>query len=65
VNIGTKGDIFVLSEDQRHDLIKINREFLESAPVPTRGLPASHSVTQQPERLTHEKGTPLNGEAAS
>jgi len=33
VNIGTRGDIFVLSEDQRHELQRINREFLESTPV--------------------------------
>jgi hypothetical protein len=28
VNLGVKGDVFVLSEEQRHKLIEINREFL-------------------------------------
>jgi hypothetical protein len=30
VNIGTKGDIFVLTEGQRHELMRINREVLTS-----------------------------------
>lgn len=34
VNIGTKGDVFVLTEEQRHELQRINREWLESAPLP-------------------------------
>ena len=34
VNIGTKGDVFVLTEDQRHELMQINREFLLSTPPP-------------------------------
>jgi hypothetical protein len=54
VNIGTRGDIFVLTEDQRHELIRVNREFLESTPALTRELPASHSVTPEPQRLTHD-----------
>jgi hypothetical protein len=33
VNIGAKGDIFVLSEEQRHELQAINREFLLSSPT--------------------------------
>ncbi|HEX9281981.1 MAG TPA: hypothetical protein VF878_05870 [Candidatus Udaeobacter sp.] len=56
VNIGTKGDIFVLSEDQRHELMRVNREFLELTPVPARELPASQVVTQQPEQLTNGEG---------
>jgi hypothetical protein len=35
VNIGTKGDVFVLTEDQRHELQRINREYLLSAPLPS------------------------------
>jgi hypothetical protein len=31
VNIGTRGDIFVLTEDQRHELQRINREWLLSS----------------------------------
>jgi hypothetical protein len=41
VNIGTKGDVFVLTEEQRHELMRINREFLLSTPVPTGNLPAN------------------------
>ncbi len=43
VNIGAKGDIFILSEEQRHELQRINREYLTTAPLPTReagGAPA-------------------------
>lgn len=36
VNIGTKGDVFVLTEEQRHELQRINREWLENAPLPAR-----------------------------
>ena len=39
VNIGTKGDIFVLTEEQRHELQRINREWLESTPPPAGGAP--------------------------
>jgi hypothetical protein len=56
VNIGTKGDIFVLTEDQRHELIRVNREFLESTPVPARELPAWQVATPQPEQLTNGEG---------
>ena len=30
VNIGTKGDVFVLTEEQRHELQRINRARIES-----------------------------------
>ena len=50
VNIGTRGDIFVLSEDQRHELMRVNREFLESAPI------ESHSGTERPQLLTNGEG---------
>jgi hypothetical protein len=33
VNIGTKGDVFTLSEEQRHELQRINRDWLLSTPV--------------------------------
>jgi hypothetical protein len=39
VNIGTKGDIFVLTEEQRHELQRINREWLESTPPPAGDAP--------------------------
>ena len=32
VNIGTKGDVFILTEEQRHELQRINREWLEENP---------------------------------
>jgi hypothetical protein len=46
VNIGTKGDVFVLSEEQRHELQRINREWLEEnspkkAVEPNQALPIS------------------------
>jgi len=34
VNLATKGDIWVLTEDQRHELQRINRALLEAAPIP-------------------------------
>lgn len=33
VNVGTRGDVFVLTEDQRHELRSINRQFLLESPV--------------------------------
>jgi hypothetical protein len=65
VNIGTKGDVFVLTEEQRHELQRINREWLESTPPPAGDAPRksqpqrSHCVIFQnptsprrPQRLT-------------
>jgi hypothetical protein len=34
VNIGTKGDVFVLTEEQRHELMRLNREWLLANPPP-------------------------------
>jgi hypothetical protein len=60
VNIGTRGDVFVLIEDQRHELMRINREWLLTAPIegdegqPRNGnLPESRSATPEPQRLTN------------
>jgi hypothetical protein len=36
VNIGTRGDLFVLTEDQRATLRALNRKWLESAPLTPR-----------------------------
>jgi hypothetical protein len=33
VNIGTKGDVFVLTEEQRLELRRINREYLLTSPA--------------------------------
>jgi hypothetical protein len=57
VKIGTRGDVFVLTEEQRHELIRINREYLTTMPILTDD-PRSHNVTPQPPQLT-------NGDAAS
>lgn len=32
----TKRDVFVLTEEQRHELQRINREYLTTSPLPTR-----------------------------
>jgi len=34
VNLATKGDVFVLTEEQRHELQRINRAVLEATPLP-------------------------------
>jgi hypothetical protein len=39
VNIGAKNDIFVITEEQRHELQRINREWLESTPPPAGDAP--------------------------
>jgi hypothetical protein len=57
VNVGTRGDVFVLTEEQRHELIRINREYLTTTPIPTDD-PPSHSVTSQPPQLTNGDAPP-------
>jgi hypothetical protein len=34
VNVGVKSDVFVLTEEQRHELMRINREWLLTSPLP-------------------------------
>jgi hypothetical protein len=51
VNVGTRDDVFVLSEEQRHELRKINREWLLTSP-----LQESRSGTEQPQSLTNGEG---------
>ena len=51
VNIGARGDVFVLSEEQRHELRAINREWLLTAPIEENG--EARSATLEPERLTN------------
>jgi hypothetical protein len=46
VNIATKSDIFVLTEELRHELMRINREWLLSNPIPS-GSPRSASEAQR------------------
>ena len=35
VNVGARADVFVLTEEQRHELMRINREWLLTSPLPT------------------------------
>ena len=47
VNVGTRGDVFVLTETQRAELKAINRKWLLESPIPERGV-AQHNVVAQP-----------------
>ena len=51
VNIGTRGDVFVLTEEQRHELMRINRAWLLTAPIEEHG--EARSAPPEPERLTN------------
>jgi hypothetical protein len=60
VNIGTRGDVFVLTDEQRHGLRLINRQWLLTAAIEADGgqprngnLPESRSATPEPKRLTN------------
>jgi hypothetical protein len=46
VNLGVRGDVFILTEEQRHVLMEINREWLETTPIPQIG-------GEQPQQLTN------------
>jgi hypothetical protein len=48
VNIGARGDVFILTEEQRKELQAINRAWLLNHPIPP-----SHSVTLAPQQLTN------------
>jgi hypothetical protein len=50
LNIATKSDVFVLTEEQRHELMRINREWLLNSPPPSTG----HSAPSHPEALTNQ-----------
>ena len=60
INLGVKQDIFVLSEDQRHELQAINREFLLSSPtvgpLETSNLPMLEAATPAPASTSSEQG---------
>ncbi len=54
VNIGTRGDIFVLTEEQRMELQRINREFLMDPTTLDAEVPQiPHSGDVGPKRLTN------------
>jgi hypothetical protein len=59
VNIGTKRDVFVLTEEQRKELQRINREFLLTSPVPSGGV----SEAQQRDLHQSEVVVQFQGEA--
>jgi hypothetical protein len=40
VNLATRGDVFVLTEEQRHELQRINRDWLLTTPEEKEALPA-------------------------
>ena len=55
VNIGAKGDLFVFTEEQRLELQRVDREWLDTAPIETdqsHGAPVDQPVT--PRRLAPE-----------
>jgi hypothetical protein len=52
VNVGTRGDVFVLTEDQRHKLMDINREWLLD-PSTIAKDDSGQVVTEQPEGLSN------------
>jgi hypothetical protein len=52
VNIATKSDIFVLTEEQRHELQRINREWLLSTPIESDPPSLRHGGIEQRETLT-------------
>jgi hypothetical protein len=63
VNIGTKGDVFVLTEEQRHELQAINRKRIERM---NAELPASHGGTLEQGRLTNgNNDSPLPAEGGT
>jgi hypothetical protein len=52
VNIAAKNDVFVLTEEQRHELMRINREWLLTAPIEGESS-ESLSATTEPQQLTN------------
>ena len=51
VHLGTRGDVFVLTEEQRHELMRINRQWLLTAPIEGES-PESRSATTEREQLS-------------
>lgn len=45
MNIGTKGDVLVLTEEQRLELQRINREYLLTSPLCLQGMRSSVTAT--------------------
>ena len=55
VNVGVKSDVFVLTEEQRHILMDVNREWLLDQPADEA---MSQNGTVQPKQLTNETSEP-------
>ncbi len=58
VNIAAKNDVFVLTEEQRHELIRINREYLLTTPIPTDSVAASSPKELRNENPETSEQTP-------
>jgi hypothetical protein len=54
VNIATKSDIFLLTEEQRHELQRINREWL----LNSSHRATEHDVPSQPDAPTNQRDLP-------
>jgi hypothetical protein len=48
LNLGLKGDVFVLTEDQRHELGRMHREYLLAHPPPNRESAQSPALGAPP-----------------
>jgi hypothetical protein len=56
LNIGVKGDVFLLTEEQRLELQAINRERILSTPFDATEIPSGHSAPPHNQALTSEEG---------
>jgi hypothetical protein len=61
VNLGVKGDVFVLSEEQRRELQRINRDWLLTAPIESDPPSLRHGGTEQRDALTQNEPQPHSG----
>src|SRR6266478_5841930 len=62
VNIGTKRDVFVLTEEQRHRLMEVNREFLLTAPIAAdESQPRNGNLPDDAGRDAHLSGKVAKG----
>ena len=62
VNLATRGDVFVLTEDQRHELQEINRRRLARKAVLMDESEAARSLGP-PVAASEAEGTPRSGHA--
>jgi hypothetical protein len=54
MNIATKSDAFVLTEEERMELQRINRERILSTPLDTPETPSAHSALPHNQPLTSD-----------